>query len=76
MQKEKRKFISNITNEITLWVDDLQKEKPEKEFSMNVNAENMYWCVNWKTEKYLKEYFQVNVWIENKKYSLLGEWSS
>jgi hypothetical protein len=72
-------FTSNITNEITLLVDDLRKEKPEKEFIIRVNEANMYWCINWKSTKYwktykcLKEYFQVQIWSDNEKYSLIGE---
>tara|TARA_R110002126_G_scaffold281512_2_gene429337 strand:+ start:5368 stop:5673 length:306 start_codon:yes stop_codon:yes gene_type:complete len=54
-------------------VDDLRKEKPEKEFVIHVNEVNMYWCVNWKTDKYLKEYFEVQIWSDNEKYSLMGE---
>jgi hypothetical protein len=79
MQNEKTKLTSNITNEITLLVNDLRKEKPEKDFTLKVYEANMYWCVNWKStkhwkaDKYFKEYFQVQVWIDNKKYSLLGE---
>lgn len=70
---------SKITDEITLFVDDLRIKKPEKEFTIRVAEVNLYWCVNWKstkywkTDKHLKEYFQVQIWNINEKYSILGE---
>ncbi|MFD1292591.1 hypothetical protein ACFQ5N_01975 [Lutibacter holmesii] len=68
-----------MTNNIKKMVSGLQKENPTKEFSIRIYEENMYWCVNWKsskhwkTDKLLKEYFQIQVYNDNGKYSLLGE---
>lgn len=73
MQIEKNKLILDITNGFVLLVDELKKEKPEKEFDFNFYEPNMYWSINWKTDKYLKEYFQINLYIDNEKFSLLGE---
>lgn len=79
IENKKIKLISSITNQMKLLIDDLQKEKPEKAFTIRIYEENMYWCVNWKstklwkTDQYLKEYFQVHIWNDNEKYSLLGE---
>ncbi|TMM29453.1 hypothetical protein FDT66_10030 [Polaribacter aestuariivivens] len=76
---EKEKLASKLTNEFTFMVNDLQKEKPEKKVTLNVHEENLYWCINWdsskiwKTEKYLKEYFQVQIWNIDENYFLMGE---
>ena len=73
MQNEKNKIVLNITNNFVILVNELKKEKPEKEFDFNFYEPNMYWCINWKTDKYLKEYFQINMYNDNQKFSLLGE---
>ncbi|KYG71544.1 hypothetical protein [Roseivirga echinicomitans] len=79
IENERTKLISGITNQLTLLIDDVQKQKPEKAFTIRVYEENMYWCVNWestklwKTDQFLKEYFQVQIWKIGEKYSLEGE---
>ncbi|MEO9571263.1 MAG: hypothetical protein ABJH82_13680 [Polaribacter sp.] len=73
MQNEKNKLILNITNGFVLLIDELKKEKPEKEFDIHFYEPNLYWSINWKTDKYLKEYFQINLYNDNQKYSLLAE---
>ena len=79
IENKKTKLISSITNQIKILIDDLQKEKPDKAFTIRIYEENMYWRVNWKstklwkTDRYLKEYFQVHIWNNNEKYSLMGE---
>ncbi len=77
--KDELKFITAITKKMIVMIADLQKEKPKKEFTLTVYEPNMYWCVNWKstkrwkTEHFLKEFFQVRVYEEDEKYSILGE---
>lgn len=77
--KDSLSFISQITNGIQLIVENLNKEKSDKNFTIKVNESNLYWCINWnsckkwKTDALLKEYFQVQIWSENDKYSVLGE---
>ena len=77
--KDELKFIAAFTKKMTVMITVLQKEKPEKEFTLTVYEPNMYWCVNWKstkrwkTEHYLKEFFQVRMYAEEEKYSILGE---
>jgi hypothetical protein len=79
IENEKSKLASYITTKITLLLDILKKEKPEKEFTITVYEPNMYWCVNWKstkrwkTDRYLREYFQFRIWTENQKYAFVGE---
>ncbi|WP_435416642.1 hypothetical protein [Polaribacter aestuariivivens] len=76
---EKEKLASKLTNEFTFMVNNLQKEKPEKTVTLNVHEENLYWCINWdssktwKTEKYLKECFQIQIWNIDENYFLMGE---
>ncbi len=73
------KLIAAITQKMTAMVAELQKEKPEKEFSLTVYEPNMYWCVNWKstkrwkTEHFLKEFFQVRMYADDENYSVKGE---
>ena len=72
-------LIAAITQKMTAMVAELQKEKPEKEFSLTVFEPNMYWCVNWKstkrwkTERFLKEFFQVRMYADDELYSIIGE---
>ena len=73
MQNEKNKVVLNFTNNFVILVNELKKEKPEKEFDFNFYEPNMYWSINWKTDKYLKEYFQINLYNDNEKFSVLGE---
>ena len=73
MQNEKNKLVINITNCFVLLVNELIKEKPEKKFIFDTYEPNMYWSVNWKTDRFLKEFFQINLYKENEKFSLIGE---
>jgi|GEM_PF-6166310 len=73
------KLIATITKKMTVMVTELQKEKPEKEFALTVYEPNMYWCVNWKSTKrwksehFLKEFFQVRIYADDELFSVLGE---
>lgn len=77
--KDGLKLIAAFTKKMTVMVAELQKEKPEKEFTLTVYEPNMYWGVNWKstkrwkTERFLKEFFQVRIYVDYEKYSILGE---
>ena len=73
MQTEKIKFTSIITNKITLMVNSLQNEMPSKGVNISASETKMFWSVNWKSTKHLKESFQVEIWGENEKFSLMGE---
>lgn len=71
-------LVTSITHKIKAIVGDLQKENPEKEFSLIVYEPNMYWCFNWKstklwkTDQFLKESFQLRMNRDNEKISVTG----
>jgi hypothetical protein len=68
------KLTSKIQYEIEIFVDELQNEKPEKGYSFLTNETNTLWTVNWKSTKYLKEYYELEIWKENIKYSIMGSY--
>lgn len=76
---DRLKLITIITDKIMVLVDSLQKEKSGKEFTLTVYEANMYWCINWKstktwkTDHYLKDSFQVNIYKINQNYFFMGE---
>ena len=71
-------LVTSITHKMKAIVGDLQKENPEKEFSLTVYEPNMYWCFNWKstklwkTDRFLKESFQLRMYRDNEKISVTG----
>lgn len=72
------KLSALLTNHLTVTVKDLQKNYPEKDFSLIVYEPNLYWCINWKstklwkTDKFLKESFVLRMFQNNEKCSLEG----
>jgi len=68
------KLTSKVQYEIEIFVEELQNEKPEKEFSFHTYEGKTLWTVNWKSTKYLKEYCELEFWEENNKYSIMGSY--
>lgn len=71
-------LVKTISNQMKVIVEGLQKTNPEKEFSLTVYEPNMYWCFNWKstklwkTDRFLKESFQLRMYRDNEKISVTG----
>lgn len=71
-------FITALTDQLETLVTQLQIEKPEKEFTLVLNASNRYWAIHWKstklwkTERPLKEHFCLTVYPDNTAFSLMG----
>lgn len=76
--EEVRMLVSAISNKMGKIVENLQKKSPEKEFSLTTYEPNNYWCVNWKstklwkTDRSLKESFQLRMYLNNEKNSITG----
>lgn len=77
-KKELDKLTSNLTELLELILAELQQEIPEKEFTLTTIKANLYWSVQWKStklwksERYLKESFQLKMYPDNEKWSLRG----
>ena len=75
---DKAKLISAITNKMEAILAELQKLKPEKEFTLKTHEPNGYWSFHWKstklwkTEHYLKEWFTISLYGNSDAFSLSG----
>lgn len=71
-KKELDKLTSNLTELLELILAELQQEIPEKEFTLTTIKANLYWSVQWKStklwksERYLKESFQLKMYLITK----------
>lgn len=73
MQDQKNILVSNMSKELKSLVDQLNKIKPDKNFYLTIYEPNMFWKINWKTDRYLEECFRVHIYADDAKYSLIAE---
>ncbi|WP_026775523.1 hypothetical protein [Polaribacter sp. Hel_I_88] len=73
MQDQKNILVSNMSKELKSLVDQLNKIKPDKNFHLTIYEPNMFWKINWKTDRYLEECFRVQIYADDAKYSLIAE---
>jgi len=64
---------SAITKEMELFIWELKEITPEKDFTFDANEKLLQWVVKWESSKYYAETFEVEIWSDNKNYTLRGE---
>ncbi|MAZ26543.1 MAG: hypothetical protein CL868_05625 [Cytophagaceae bacterium] len=66
-------YATTFSQALTAFIGELQDDRPGKEFSLHIEEENLYWCIKWKSQKFLDEYFQLQIWPMDAVYHVMGE---
>ncbi|WP_299063488.1 hypothetical protein [uncultured Polaribacter sp.] len=73
MRNQKNILVSKLSTEFNKLILQLNKINPDKNFQLTIHEPNLFWAINWKTDRYLEECFCVRLYADNAKHSLIAE---